>query len=76
MTATYPGDTNYKGTTATGASFTVTKADPVFSESAAPASVPYGTADTRVGHRPARRRHRDGDLHVRWINALHHHACR
>ncbi len=46
VTATYPGDTNYQGTTATGASFTVTKADPVFSESAAPASVPYGTADT------------------------------
>jgi hypothetical protein len=46
VTATYPGDTNYKGTTATGASFTVTKADPVFGESAAPASVPYGTADT------------------------------
>ena len=46
VTATYSGDSNYKGTTATGASFTVTKADPSFSESAAPSSVPYGTADT------------------------------
>ena len=46
VTATYPGDGNYNGTTATGASFTVTKADPSFTESAAPASVPYGTADT------------------------------
>ncbi len=46
VTATYSGDPDYKGTTATGASFTVTKTDPAFSESAAPASVPYGTADT------------------------------
>ena len=46
VTATYPGDSNYKGTTATGASFTVTKANPGFTESAAPSSVPYGTADT------------------------------
>ena len=46
VTATYTGDTDYNGTTASGASFVVTRADPVFSESAAPASVPYGTADT------------------------------
>jgi hypothetical protein len=46
VTATYPGDGDYNATTATGASFTVTKATPSFSESAAPASVPYGTADT------------------------------
>jgi hypothetical protein len=46
VTATYPGDSNYKGTTATGASFTVTRANPGFTESAAPSSVPYGTADT------------------------------
>jgi len=46
VTATYPGDSDYNGTTATGASFTVTKADPTFVESAAPASVTYGTADT------------------------------
>ena len=46
VTATYSGDSKYNGTTATGASFTVTKANPSFSESAAPASVPYGTADT------------------------------
>ncbi len=46
VTATYSGDSNYKGTTATGASFTVTRTDPSFTESAAPSSVPYGTADT------------------------------
>jgi hypothetical protein len=46
VTATYSGDVDYKGTTATGASFTVTKANTPFTESAAPASVPYGTADT------------------------------
>ena len=46
VTATYPGDVDYNGTFATGASFTVTKADPSFTESAAPASVAYGTADT------------------------------
>jgi Bacterial Ig-like domain (group 3) len=46
VTATYSGDGNYNGTTATGASFTVTKATTAFTESAAPASVPYGTADT------------------------------
>jgi len=46
VTATYPGDADYNGTTATGASFTVTKATPAFTESAAPASIPYGTADT------------------------------
>jgi len=46
VTATYAGDSNYRATTATGASFTVTKADPPFIESAAPASVPYGNADT------------------------------
>jgi len=46
VTATYSGDSNYKGTTATGASFTVTKANTPFTESAAPASVPFGTADT------------------------------
>ena len=46
VTATYPGDGNYNGTTATGASFMITKADPSFTESAAPSSVPYGTADT------------------------------
>jgi len=46
VTATYSGDGDYKGTTATGASFTITKANTPFTESAAPASVPYGTADT------------------------------
>jgi hypothetical protein len=46
VTATYSGDGNYHGTTATGASFTVTRADPAFTESAAPSTVPYGTADT------------------------------
>ncbi len=46
VTATYSGDGNYNGTAATGASFTVTKADTSFTESAAPASVPYGTPDT------------------------------
>jgi hypothetical protein len=46
VTATYSGDTNYNGTTAGGAGFTVTKADPPFTESAAPASIPFGTADT------------------------------
>ena len=46
VTATYSGDGNYNGTTATGASFTVTKADTSFTKLAAPASVPYGTPDT------------------------------
>jgi hypothetical protein len=46
VTATYSGDVNYHSTTATSASFTVTKADPTFTESAAPSTVPYGTADT------------------------------
>ena len=46
VTATYTGDSDYNGTTASGASFAVTKADPTFSELAAPASVTYGTADT------------------------------
>jgi hypothetical protein len=46
VTATYSGDANYHPTTATGASFRVTRADPPFTESAAPSSVPYGTADT------------------------------
>jgi hypothetical protein len=46
VTAAYSGDGDYNATTATGASFTVTKASPSFTESAAPTSVPYGTADT------------------------------
>jgi hypothetical protein len=46
VTATYSGDSDYNGSTTTGASFTVTKTTPSFSESAAPSSVPYGTADT------------------------------
>lgn len=46
VTATYSGDSNYNGSSTGGASFTVTKATPSFSESAAPSSVPYGTADT------------------------------
>ncbi len=46
VTATYSGDGNYTTATATGASFTVTKANTSMSESAAPATIPYGTADT------------------------------
>ncbi len=46
VTATYSGDSNYNGTVATGASFTVTAADVSFTESAAPSSVAYGTSDT------------------------------
>jgi Bacterial Ig-like domain (group 3) len=46
VTATYSGDSNYHGSTTTGATFTVTRATPSFTESAAPSSVPYGTADT------------------------------
>ncbi len=46
MTATYSGDVNYNGSIASGASFTVTRADTTFTNSAAPSSVPYGTADT------------------------------
>jgi hypothetical protein len=46
VTATYSGDSDYRASTATGASFTVTKADTSFSESAAPGTIPYGTADT------------------------------
>ncbi len=46
VTATYSGDSNYNGSSTSGASFTVTKATPSFTESAAPSSVPYGTADT------------------------------
>jgi hypothetical protein len=46
VTATYTGDTNYNGSSTTGATFTVTRATPSFIESAAPVSVPYGSADT------------------------------
>ncbi len=46
VTATFSGDADYKATVATGASFAVTKADTTFSESAAPATIPYGSADT------------------------------
>jgi hypothetical protein len=44
--ATYSGDGNYTTATATGASFTVTKAPTSMTESATPSSIPYGTADT------------------------------
>ncbi len=46
VTATYSGDGNYTSATATGATFTVTKASTSMTESAAPATIPYGTADT------------------------------
>jgi hypothetical protein len=46
VTATYSGDSNYNAATATGASFTVTKADTAMTESASPASIPYGAQDT------------------------------
>ena len=46
VTAAYSGDSNYNSSTATGASFTVTKADPSMTESASPASIVYGTSDT------------------------------
>jgi hypothetical protein len=46
VTATYSGNANYSGTTASGASFTVTLASIAMTESAAPASIPYGTSDT------------------------------
>ena len=46
VTATYSGDSDYNGTAATGATFTVTKADPSFTEFAAPSTIAYGTQDT------------------------------
>ena len=46
VTATYSGDANYTGTTVSTASFTVTIASTSMTESAAPASIPYGTSDT------------------------------
>jgi hypothetical protein len=46
VTATYPGDSNFTGTSATGATFSVTKAPTTLNESAAPASIAYGSADT------------------------------
>ena len=46
VTAAYSGNADYKASVATGASFAVTKADAPFSESAAPASIQYGSADT------------------------------
>jgi Big-like domain-containing protein len=46
VTATYSGDADYDVTTATGASFTVVLLATSITETAAPASVPYGTADT------------------------------
>jgi hypothetical protein len=46
VTATYSGDGNYTSGVATGASFTVTKAGTSMSESAAPATIPYGSTDT------------------------------
>jgi hypothetical protein len=46
VTATYSGDTNYVGTTASGASFTVVKANTSMSEAASPPSIGYGSQDT------------------------------
>ncbi len=46
VTATYSGDGNYSAATATGSSFIVNKADTAFTEGAAPATLPFGTADT------------------------------
>ena len=46
VTATYSGDGHYTSATATGASFTITKASTSMTEAAAPASIPYGTSDT------------------------------
>jgi hypothetical protein len=45
VSATYSGDANHDGSAATGASFTVARVDTSMTESAAPSSVPYGTAD-------------------------------
>ena len=46
VTATYSGDSSYNGSTATGASFTVTKAVVRLDETASPISVVFGSADT------------------------------
>ena len=46
VTATYSGDSTYSGTTATGASFRVTKATPSFTETTSPTSVAYGVPIT------------------------------
>ena len=46
VTATYSGDGNYTGATVSTASFTVTIASTSMTESAAPASIPYGSTDT------------------------------
>ena len=75
VTATYSGDANYKGTIATGASFMVTRTDPVFTEfgSAREHSVRHGRY--AVHNRPACRRHRNGDLHLGRIDPLHRGAA-
>jgi hypothetical protein len=46
VTATYPGDADFAGASSTGASFMVVQTATSITESAALASVPYGTADT------------------------------
>jgi len=46
VTATYSGDSNYNGSSVSGATFTVTKDTVVLTETAAPASIVYGSTDT------------------------------
>ena len=73
VTATYTGDTDYNGTTASGASFVVTRADPVFSEFGCTGERPLRHRGHTVGDRSADRRHRYGDIHVGRIRAVRRH---
>ena len=54
VTATYSGDVNYNGSTATGASFTVTKADSTFTDFGSAVERSLRNRGHRVGSRPSR----------------------
>ena len=74
VTATYSGDSNYNGAVATGASFTVTRADTSMTESAAPATIAYGAQDTLSASGLPGGCDRDRDLHLGRLSALHRDA--
>ena len=76
VTAIYSGDANYNGTTAGGASFVVTKADPAFTEFSITAEHPVRVSGHCVHGRSSRGCNRDRDVHLGWSNPLHGRAAR
>ena len=75
VTATYSGDGDYNGTIATGASFTVTKADPVLQRVRRARERSLRQRRHPLRDRPSRRRNRERDVHVGRIDALRHHPA-